>query len=100
MSHICRSSVVPSEGHETRWDDLGHDETELLARLLAISPTSSLVVSTTSCGSPPLCERPRRTWESPAIDEMLTERATSRARGHAQGIRCIQSISNSPALRN
>jgi hypothetical protein len=53
MSHICRSSVVPSEGHETRRDDHGHDETDLLARLLAFSPTSSHVVSTTSCGSSP-----------------------------------------------
>jgi hypothetical protein len=100
MSHICRSSVVPSEGHETRRDDLGHDETQLLARVLASSPTSSHVVSATICASPPCQRRPWRTREVPVIDDMLTEGPASRVRGHAQGSRWIQSISISPALRN
>jgi hypothetical protein len=100
MSHICRSSVVPSEGHETRRDDHGHDETDLLARLLAFSPTSSHVVSATICASPPCQRTPWRTREVPVIDDILTERHVSRVRGHAQGARWLLSSSNSAALRN
>lgn len=73
MSHICRSSVVPSEGHETRRDGLGQDETELLARLLASSPTPSHAVSATTW------------WIATSSANAPTDAGVSRDRRHAHG---------------